>query len=234
MIHSKIMERLKKIVRFILFGLLAYLIIFVLGLIIKGNLYGYKKSNDLFYPHKLEPLNDSIVKQISIESLYIDGRNDSIYLLQFRDEYQIILWNIAQYKNMTITNIGDNKKLQLEQENGEYYSKIIVAEQPLIEIKTKMKLPNEQRLSLCFNRNSFVKKNKRTKNYLYYYLKCNQIGFSSKPNYFDLIINKGSNSDVNFMVYTSKGKFYLVLMYSLRNKNLSSDMLYKIINVNDL
>jgi len=228
------MGNFKKIIRFILLGILLYVIFIIVRLIFNTHYYGYHESKDLFRPKHLGVFNDTIVGQFRIESLYTNRYNDSIYLIGYKNDYKIILWRIEQYSHISFPGFSENKTDELQIEKNSDYLDINAIDNPLLEIKVKMTLPNEGKLTLFFNKNSLVKKYEQRTNYLYYYLKCQEIGFTSKQNYFDLIIDKGSNSDANFMVYSSKGTFYFILIYSLKNRDLEEDILYKMINFSDL
>jgi len=228
------MDTLKKIIRFGLFGIILFVLYIFIRLIVESNFFGYKESNDLFRPKKLGIINDTIVKQLIVKSLYVNSYNDSIYILKYKKEFQIILWRIEQFSNISIRDIIEDSHNQMTIEKGNNYSDIIVCENPLVEIKARNRLGKEHKLKICFSDKGSIKQFNKNKNFIYLDMKCDEIGLSLSPNYCDLLINKGSHSSSNLLVYNSSGRFYVIFLYSLYNRDIRSDMLYKMININKI
>jgi len=221
------MLTLRKTIKLTLLCLLIIIGIIFLDIIIEGNIYGYKEEKYLFKPEYLNPFCDSIKDRLKIQECYTNSRNDSLFLLEYNNEIRIIYWKLEQYKDVKLQ-ILHHIKSNLIQSNIDDYSNIIASLTPLVQFKAKMKLPIKITPSLYFDKNSIIKKEYIGSNYLYYYLTCYEIGFTSDQKYFDLVIRKEKSSSTNLLLYNSKNTLYLIMLYSLKNRTIDSNLIFKL------
>jgi len=187
--------------------------------------FSYKKIDNFYKPQFVNLLNDSVVNQSKVSSIYKDYYNDTICILNYRDKNQLLIWNIKQYNDVKLSQIIDTCKLELDQELRTRYVNV---SESFVSLTIRNKLNTiEDKILINFNSNGKYKKIKHKK-FLYFYLNCNKISFIVNKDYYDLKININPGSD--FMICKSNGNFYIVLLYTLNGTYVNSDDLYKMIN----
>jgi hypothetical protein len=198
------------------------------------HIYGYEESKVHLMSDKSAPLKDSIAQQLSEEAVYYNGSDDSIFLYRYKAEYRIVLWKIQQYENIPIQLISESKEPIFKIADGSEVSNINSKNKPFLWLKVKMRLTNEKKMYLCFDRKSTIFTRIINKNYQYYYLNCFKIGLSTNNSTCDLIINKERTSQSNLFICNINGNLNLILMSSLTNEDIDADLLYNLINFKDL
>ncbi|MEI8202870.1 MAG: hypothetical protein WCH34_07660 [Bacteroidota bacterium] len=228
------MKKFKKYLKRLFVTVILFVIFIIVRLILLTYLYGYDDSEVLNKPKTLRPLNDSIFEQLAIKKLFTNSLKDSIFIFTYKSDYLLLLWKIEQYSSIQINKIIENKTIHVKIKDFNDHNYISVSENPILKFEIRIKLPDEDKLFLCFNDDCEIIKSERTNKYLYYYTNCHRIGLSSKQDYCDALISNGNNSESDFMICSSKGNFYLLLLYSIKDKKVDYDMLFNMINLKEL
>ena len=229
------MQSFKKIVRNGLYILLGIILLFVIISNILTNYYGYD-SVGIFpapNPKTMGFIRDSAIKQLTLESLYKERLNDSIYIARYKDDYGLILWRIDQYKNTSLSTFIDTNQMPIKREQLTYYVDISPKVDTHVEVESKAFLPAEQSLSVHFDNCKNIHFIRKNNNYQYYHLKAGAIFLVSGMNkYYDVSIGLRNYTDIDFMVCRFDNRIYIIALYSIKDTDVNPEELFKMFNKN--
>lgn len=219
----------RRIVKYIILGLVSVFVLHIVFLIIDINLFGYKKSDNSLYLKTFNLFEDSIATQIRVEQLYTNSQGDSICLAKLSGKYQIVSVHINQFLSSKPLVVEDKRFVDLKSPQLTHLETISLLENPLVEINSKVHLPNENQLFLTFGKSHEVLFRKKNKNYCYFDLKTDVIQFSSDKEYFDFSIYTHHSRNTNLFIHSDENKFYIFILYSLEGIKLESSELLELI-----
>lgn len=225
------MNKLKKIIRYSLFGVLSCVIIFIIIVSLIAVFLGYDKVHRFIPdPYKITCLKHSTIKKINIESLYKDKLfADSIYLLKYGDSCKIAVWIIEQNQNVSLNNSIDTNQKILKPDDliGDFYT----YPDSKLTLESKMFLHDFKNIAVYFNDCDNIQNIINNKNCIYYHLKLGEIYLASDGrNYYDIKLDLSNYSDADFMIYVANNKLYIFLLYSPFKIKINPGELLSIIN----
>jgi hypothetical protein len=224
---------MKKKRKYFLWGILGPIAAFIIVSNILSNYFGYDevKRGGII---KTPLLNDSICAKTRIKKLYSNRLGDSIYILKYKEKYQLVLWAIHQSTNLAFSNqIDTNQVFQWEPEQVTYYCTVNLLNKEHAYFDSKAFLPSKQNISIHFNGCSNIQLLRKSDKYQYYHLKAGNIYLINEPNkYYDCNFGLAYGTDADFMAITLNNTLYLLALYSLDSgENIDSEELFRIMNI---
>lgn len=204
------------------------------GLVIVSNIishiYGYHKI-DAFFPNVHYPIKyfkDSARKKITVESVWKNGFNDSVYTLKYADSFKIALWTINQNVLVDFTTSIDTNQKRIIRKSFAAYESLSL---DLLNMNRKAFNHNLKNVSIRFNKCMDIHSIINTKNYQYYYLKAWEIYLISDTNsYYDICLGLSNSAHCDFMAFIMNNKLYILALYSIKGKDISPNTLLDIVN----
>ena len=227
------MKILKKIIISILLAIFAYYAVTTFTDFNNMELYCYKNVKTFQKPSKIVSIfNDSIANNSTIKSIYKDYFDDTICVLNYKNKFQFLIWNIKKFENISLLNIKDTSSIKFKtyKKQHDKNSAYETIREPLFNLKVRLKLNSpENKITICFN-DTCNYKTRKSKNYIDFYTKCNNIDCIINPKYYDFRIKRNSDSNFDFIVCKWNDNFYIIMSYSTDGTNINSNNFYKILN----
>lgn len=226
------MQKTRKIIQYVLLGMAGSFVIFVIVTSIIAHVYGLRKV-DAFFPHTHYPiayLDKNALQKITIESVYKNKFNDSVYILQYADSFKITLWIITEDSNVyfTTNNIDTVQQRTMAEDYVSYERLFLYA----LTLKRKAFSHDLKNIVICFDNCKGIQHLINNRNCQYYYLKAGAIYLKSDGNsYYDIYLGLNNSTYSNFMVYTVNNKLYIFTLYTTKNAKIGSDALQRITNL---
>ena len=111
------MDLIKKVIKYLLLGVLGIIIYIIISLIISDKFIGFKESKEFPKIGLLFPFKDSVASKLWIESFYKNYFNDSIYVLNYKNNFHIYLLIIESFKNHDMSDFIELNNQKLTRSN---------------------------------------------------------------------------------------------------------------------
>lgn len=224
------MKSIKKIIQYSLLGFVIFIILAIIIGNIFSHIFGLQKVEFRNEHYPISYFRKSALQEITMEVVYKNRFNDSVYIFKYADSFKIALWAINQNSLVNFTtNIDTNQKRIIPKGWAAYESLSLY----LLNINRKTFNHNLRNVSICFNKCSDIQNIINTKNCQYYYLKAWEIYLISNTNsYYDICLGLNNSTHSDFMAYSKNNKLYILLLYApTKGDNITPDAIQKIINL---
>ncbi|MDD4602485.1 MAG: hypothetical protein PHF97_01600 [Bacteroidales bacterium] len=160
-----------------------------------------------------------------------DFKNDTLFYFEYKNKYKLVCWILEQYNDIPLSKIEERLSLSFKTEDWKTYFIYSGGKNFPIRVSTLLRLPTTKKISLIFNSCDSIREKIISQNYLLYNLKCNEIGLLTKENYGDLTLCRDDwSSFADFMIYKSKNKFYMLMLFSTTSSDVEPLTLLKLLN----
>jgi hypothetical protein len=222
------MQIFKKIIRYILLGIIGLFIIFIIALNVSAHVFGYHKV-DAFFSNVHYPIGyfkKSAFEEITIESLYTNRFNDSIFILKYANSFEIALWVIKQNDDATFTNIIDTNQNRLIADH--FFSKVEFSH---LTIEVEAFKHDFKDVTVHFYNCRDIEPIINNKTCQFYNLKAGAIYLTTNYNsYYDIYMGLNNSKYSDFMIFTANNRLCLLVLYPINSSYISPDALKEIIN----
>ena len=210
--------------------ILAIIVLLILKAVFDEKVFGYKNLINFSPNNKPGIFKKDVQTDLLTVSSLKNFRNDTLLCFDYKGKYSLVCWILEEYKDLKLANIKEGTPIELKAEDLNTYRYFGGKDFPL-RISTKVRLPKSSHVSMIFNSCDTIREKYISKNILLCNLKCNEIGFVTKKNYRDItFVRSNWESFADFMILKAKNRFYILLLFSTDNEDVSADDLLNLLN----
>lgn len=169
-------------------------------------------------------INNEKLSDFKIDKAFSNRINDKLFVLDYKNEYKLVLWKINEYNGIDNSNITPFRPDIFEYEDLKTY-RVIPIQEPEIVIQTKTYLPETDKLFFNIDYNTGIYRKEQYDNIDAYEFNLVQIGFSSVIEKHDIIISTFNPINVSFIISTANNNFICYMLYSIKGEKVDIEML---------